>query len=120
MRWIGGSKVREDPAGVARVRSGVLGLTLWRRDCGSSAGGLDSKVRVRVGRAGGFGVGHGFSTSTQSDPTLLGANGFPELGEVNCEPSGGGLAAERAGMPLSSHHLRLSELAGGSPGSTDS
>ena len=85
-----------------------------------SVGGLDSKVRVRVGRAGGLGVGHGFSTSTQSEPTLLGANGLPELGGVDCEPLGGGLTAERAGMPLSSHHLRLSELAGGRPGSTDS
>jgi hypothetical protein len=88
-----------------------------------SVGGLNSKVRVRVGRAGGWevlGVGHGFSTSTQSESALPGVNGFPALGVADCEPLGGILTAERAGMPLSSHHLRLSELAGGSPGSTDS
>lgn len=77
-------------------------------------------VRVRVGKAGGFGVGHGFSTSTQSESPLLGAKGFPELDAVERAPFGGILTVDRAGMPLSSHHLRLSELAGGKPGSTDS
>jgi hypothetical protein len=71
-----------------------------------------------VGRAGGFGVGQGFSTWTQSD-SLAGVKGFPDASVF--EPlGGGGLTAERAGMPLSSHHLRLSELAGGRPGSIDS
>ena len=120
MRWVGASEVREGPGVAGWLRSGVLGLTLRSRDWGLSVGGLDSKVRVRVGRAGGLGVGHGFSTSTQSESALPGANGLPALGAVGCEPLGGILTAERAGMPLSSHHLRLSELAGGSPGSTDS
>lgn len=120
MRWVGASEVRRDPARAGWLRSGVLGLTRRSRDCGLSVGGLVSKVRVRVGRAGGLGFGHGASTSTQSESALPGVNGLPDLGVVDCDPLGGILTAERAGMPLSSHHLRLSELAGGSPGSTDS
>jgi hypothetical protein len=36
---------------------------------------------------------------------------------LGIEPSVGGLTKDLAGIPLSSHHFLLSELAGGSPGS---
>ena len=61
----------------------------------------------------------GFSTFTQSG-SAVGLNGLDGRSEFGRYRSLGGLTVERAGMPLSSHHFLLSELAGGRPGSTES
>lgn len=61
----------------------------------------------------------GFSTFTQSG-SLVGVHGFDGLARFGTCPALGGFTVDLAGMPLSSHHFLLSELAGGSPGSTES
>lgn len=58
-------------------------------------------------------------TLTQSGSSLV-VNGFDTRFGLGMKPMLGGCKVDRAGMPLSSHHLRLSELAGGRPGSMDS
>lgn len=47
-------------------------------------------------------------------------NGFDGLFGFGVAPSCMGLMSDRAGLPLSSHHFLLSELAGGKPGSIES
>jgi len=51
---------------------------------------------------------------------LLGVHGLDGRSGLGSMPLPGGCSVERAGIPLSSHHLRLSELAGGRPGSIES
>lgn len=78
---------------------------------------VDETLYSDAGRLGG--VLPGFSTLTQSG-SLVGVNGLlgrPGFGTCRAV---GGATVERAGMPLSSHHFLLSELAGGRPGSTES
>jgi hypothetical protein len=66
---------------------------------------------------GGGGLGRG--TLTQSG-SVVALKGLGARWGLRTYPSPGGLTFERAAVPLSSHHLRLSELAGGRPGSIDS
>lgn len=76
------------------------------------------ELRSRIERLRGGG-GFGRGTLTQSG-SVVALKGLGALCGLRTYPSAGGLTCERAGMPLSSHHLRLSELAGGKPGSIDS
>lgn len=75
-------------------------------------------LRSRTERERGGG-GFGRGTLTQSG-SVVGLNGLGARCGLRTYPSPGGLTFERAAVPLSSHHLRLSELAGGKPGSIDS
>lgn len=75
-------------------------------------------LRSRMDRErGGGGLGRG--TLTQSG-SVVALNGLGARCGLRTCPSLGGLIVERAGIPLSSHHFLLSELAGGKPGSIDS
>ena len=75
-------------------------------------------LRSRMERErGGGGLGRGTLTQSGSAVAL---NGLGARCGLRTCPSLGAFTCERAGMPLSSHHLRLSELAGGKPGSIDS
>jgi hypothetical protein len=59
----------------------------------------------------------GTVTQSGSSPTVYGLDGRLGFGTA---PFCGGFRADRAGWLLSNHHLRLSELAGGRPGSIES
>jgi hypothetical protein len=58
-------------------------------------------------------------TVTQSGSSV-GVYGFDGRLRFGIRPCCGGLRADRAGCPLSSHHFLLSELAGGRPASIES
>lgn len=77
----------------------------------------DETLYSEAGRLGG--VFPGFSTLTQSG-SLVGVKGLLGRPGLGTWREVGGAAVDRAGMPLSSHHFLLSELAGGKPGSMGS
>lgn len=81
---------------------------------------LKSMVWAREVPLGGGGSGLGIRfTSTQSG-SGLGVKGLLGLLGLGKWLSDGGCTRDRAGRPLSSHHFRRSELAGGRPGSMES
>jgi hypothetical protein len=100
--------------GVAEAaRDGVGGGGSLRGGLDEGRGGSEDMLLWEGGRGGMRG------TVTQSGSSV-GANGFEGRFGFGMAPGCGGLRSERAGRPLSSHHFRLSELAGGRPGSIGS
>lgn len=106
------------PSSLDRDRGGGTSFldTLWLLSVPES---LTCLAAATCLGGGGLGFSSGRSTLIQSDSGLA-ENGFDGLFGFGTWFALGGFNAERAGIPLSSHHFLLSELAGGRPGSIDS